>query len=245
MHRQNIPHEQNLRGAELIGGVKEILMAGFAAYAHATSGKIAEERNPESGHLELYDNYCNQLGRNEDLCIAGYVDCSESLEIVRAAMPQFTTFGEVLQVVESLKTDQAKGGVKFNDFRTTTISWSSIEQHEIVFKPIQNQISGVIEGKICHAYTQGKWDAKPSDVAVILVSSPETPNVKFVVDGHHRAFGWMLSKESGWHRDNQLPVYEFIINGPDSRDAAAALFWHMYYKLPELFKGYGIPDVVK
>ena len=259
MHTQFDPHSQSLRAEnKLIGvplkSIKDVLLPLFAAYEQAKGDIGATRGDPTSGHLALYDNFCDRLGKRENLCDAGYVDCSNNLGIIRAAMPQFTEVSEVDALVKTLENKgdvchtyekQGETCLKFIEKKTTIISWDSIKNKQIVFKPIQNEISGVIEKKICKIYNKGAWKARPSDVAVVLVSSINTPGEKYVVDGHHRAFGWMLSKQSGWERDNELPVYEFVFNTKDSRDAASTLFWHMFYREEHqgLFKGYGIPKV--
>jgi len=251
MHTQFDPHSQSLRAeSELIGGIKEVLLTAFAAYEQAKGATVATRGDPTSGHLALYDNFCDRLGDTRNLCDDGYVDCSDNLDFPRVAMPQFTELGEVEKLEASLKSqkevcyayeEEYETCLKFIGLQTNLITWDSITDKKFVFKPIQNEISGVIEKKICKIYNKGEWEARPSDVAVVLVSSTATPGIKYVVDGHHRAFGWMLSKQSGWERDNELPVFEFVFDSKNSKVAAYTIFWHMFYKHQGLFKGYGIP----
>lgn len=201
------------------------------------------ERQLESDrlHFGLYDNFCNKLDDVDNLCRTGDVDCTDSLEIPRKSMPQFTTFVEVKQMITNLNKEfgRFQDGFMSVNMRAK-LNYKDLQQKNIVLRPIQNQISGPIEQKICEAYQAGEWQHHLHDVAVIVVTSKKQKAVKYVLDGHHRAFGWLLSKNAGWLADNTLPVIEITLDQQDSREAARTVFWNLYYNMPVIFKEHDI-----
>lgn len=183
-----------------------------------------------------FDNTCDALGSYQNLCESGIVDCHDSLSRPRSAMPQFTTMMEVEEMIRGLKDCQ-----HFVRASETLISYSEIKEQTILLKPIQNQISGLIEQKICNFYHSGKMKRRYPDVGIILVSSERERYIKYILDGHHRAFGWILSKQSGQVGYDDLPVMELIFDrSMTSRTAAETIMNYLRTNHSNLFKKYGI-----
>ena len=180
---------------------------------------------------------CDRLGGQTNVCGTELVDCSHNLGLPRPAMPQFTRDQELTDMEQLL----APRGI--HTTMNAQLRFDQIADKTIAVHPIQNEISGKLERKICHLKNNHQWNEAFNQVPVIIVSSANDSSTKFILDGHHRAESWIVMNKLGMSvLGPVLPVVELVADDRfnDSRQAAQVIFDALKQDMPELFKGYGV-----
>lgn len=178
----------------------------------------------------MSSNPCTELGRVQNLCETTMVDCRGNLQIQRSDMPQFTTMESVGKVVEGL-------GSQWRCYQKELL-YTEIKSGAVCVRPIQEELIGSIEEKLCNLYRTKCYRQRKDSVPVMMVWSGKEPTVRYILDGHHRTYAWLMSKERGVEAYKSLQVLG-IVNRKSvtSQEAAKAMMEYLRRNHGELFTG--------